>query len=160
MVNETPQVPAPVASQPSNSGVKSARPDIIDYEESRVPAEVLQQLLFENLAGQEIINIARNDTVTGQNVSYSLISNIDELNIRYNSKNIFNIPGSSEAFFSSFPIRLEVHSQNELGEEPYIDENGDLVINVTLLNDDEQVEIQTFNSGSLVGDTIYMEEES
>ena len=38
-----------------------------------------------------------------------------------------------------------------------IDENGDLIINLININNNEKVEIQVLNSGTVFNDTIYSE---
>jgi len=44
------------------------------------------------------------------------------------------------------------------GEIVYLDENGNLVVNIINLLSDEQIEIQIITSGEIFDDTIYDEE--
>lgn len=110
-VNATPDIPDIQATQSATSGqaIKIATPDIILFNEDAIPVEVMADLLFEEIGGQEIISIARNDIVNGQNVSYSLIGNLNGLQRRYNSKNIFSLPDTIEKYFSNFSIRFDTH---------------------------------------------------
>lgn len=158
MVNEIPNVPSIAITSGASNAIKTARPDIIQFEEPTLPPDMLLDLLFENIAGEEIISISRSDILDGQNVGYTLISNGREVTSQYSPQNIFTLPGSSEALFSSFAIRYELYAKSNLGEEPYLDDNGNIVINVTYLNDNERVEVQILDSGDIVGDTMYIGE--
>lgn len=160
MVNETPNVPSSTVTTGAANAIKVARPDIIEFERPILPPEVLLDLLFQSIGGEEIISISRNDIIDGNNVAYNIIKNTDEVSLQYNPKNIFTLPGSSEALFSSFAIRLELYAKSDFGDEPYLNDDGDLIINVTYLNSDEAVEVQILNSGNVIGDTIYTGDES
>ena len=56
--------------------VLTAPIDTILLNDETTPIEVLADLIFENIGGQELINIARNDTVNGQKVIYQPIKNL------------------------------------------------------------------------------------
>ena len=62
---------------------KSATPEKIALSNPILDPEVMSDLLFENIGGQELINISRNDLVNGQDVAYSPI--------KISRKYIFNI---------------------------------------------------------------------
>lgn len=168
MVNPTPNSPEPVNTTTSTSSTKPAIPESIIRDEAIFPPDLMLDLIFENIGGQEIINIARNDIVNGQKVSYSLISNQTDIEVQYNSKNIFSLPGTSESFFNSFAIKFEfripdsgtgpVIEETGKGKIIYLEDNGDLVVNVTYMDDQESVEIQLLNAGTVLDDTIYLEE--
>lgn len=110
-VSATPDVPDIQMTQGSSSrsAVRVATPDLILFNESSIPVDVMADLLFEEIGGQEIISIARNDIVNGQEVSYSLIGNLNGLQRKYNSKNIFSLPDTIEKYFSNFSIRFDTH---------------------------------------------------
>jgi hypothetical protein len=159
MVNPVPELPKIVPSN-SQEGIKIATPDIILFDEDSVPIEVMTDLIFENIGGQELINIARNDIVNGQSVIYSPIKNLSNVYFQYNPQNILALQATSSSFFKKFPIKFENKVPN-IGTGPngqivYIDpETGDIVINVINLEEDEQVEVQMLSSGEIFNDTIY-----
>lgn len=159
MVDANPNIPAIVPST-SSAGVKIPTKDIILYNDESTPIEVMTDLIFENIGGQEIINIARNDIINGQSVIYQPIKNLTSINFQYNPQNILGLQDTSEEYFKKFPIKLENTIPNvgtgPNGETVYIEEStGNLVINVINLNKDEQVEIEILDSGSIFNDTIY-----
>jgi hypothetical protein len=170
-VSATPDVPDIQMTQSSSarSAVKVATPDLILFNDSAVPVDVMADLLFEDIGGQEIISIARNDIVNGQEVSYNLIGNLNGLQRRYNSKNIFSLPDTIEKYFSNFSIRFDTHVPEEgtgpggarvyiLTEDTAISRRGDLIIDVINMETNERVDIEVLRSGTPLGDTIYTEE--
>lgn len=143
------------------TATKPAGPQLM-IDSTTVDPLVIYSLIFEDLAGKELINIARNDVVNGQNISYKPISNLPSLGQKYNSQNIIPVQGASKEYFDNFPIKLEKKIPDSgtgpFNEIVYIDPNTkDLVINVTGLLEDEQVEVQILSSGSILNDTIYNE---
>lgn len=159
MVEANPNSPTIVPST-SSSGVKIPTTDIILYNDESTPIEVMSDLIFENIGGQEIINIARNDIINGQNVIYQPIKNLTNLYFQYNPQNILALQNISDEYFKKFPIKLENTIPNigtgPNGETVYIEEStGNLVINVINLSPDEQVEVEILSNGAIFDDTIY-----
>lgn len=162
MVSPTPNVPESNKISPARDAIKIASPDIILVNSDQIPVEVQTDLIFEDIGGQEIINIVRNDMVNGQNVIYRPIKNLSDINSQYNSNNIINLENTSDAYFKNFPIKLETHTPlvgtGPAPEYPIVyldDANGNLIINVVNMASDEQVEVQIVSRGSLLNDTIY-----
>jgi hypothetical protein len=159
MTNSVPNLPTPASSN-ADDGVLAASKDIFIITDEALPIEVMTDLVFEDIGGQEIINISRSDIVNGQNVIYQPIKNLTSINYQYNPQNILSLQDTSESYFKKFPIQLDKKIP-KIGTGPnnetiYIDpDTGDLVINVVNLEKDEQVEVQILNSGALFNDTIY-----
>ena len=113
----------------------------------------MADLIFENIGGQELINIARNDTINGQNISYQPIKNIRSIQQSYNPNNILGLQKTSDKYFSGFSIRFDQKTPdvgNGLdGTNVYIDDFGSLVIEATGLNNDEQIEVQLVTDGTI-----------
>lgn len=144
-----------------SSAVKVATPDIILFDNDSLSIESMTDLIFEDIGGQELINIARTDTVNGASVSYQPIKNLSALSQKFGSQNIVPIQDTSFSYFKNFPFRLENYvpepdeGSGPNGESVYIDSNGDLIIDIINVVRDEQVEIQILNSGEVIDDTIY-----
>jgi hypothetical protein len=140
--------------------VKIATSNIILFQSEAMPVEIMADLLFEDIGGQEIISIARNDIVNGQDIKYSPIKNTNKLFLQYNPQNILSLQGTAYSNFRSYPIDLLSHvpevANGPDGENVYINSSGDLVIDIINLLPDEQVEIQIVNSGQALNDTIYL----
>ena len=114
----------------------------------------MTNLIFEDIGGQELINIARNDIVNGQKVSYQPIKNLSSIQQQYNPNNILGIQNTSDKYFSNFSIKLE-NRVPEVGNGPngssvYLDSvTGNLIIETVNMENDEQVEVEITVSGIL-----------
>ena len=60
-------------------------PDLYDIErgDDAIPESVMEYLLFEQIGGQELLLSSRSDMLNGTNPSYSIISNLVDLNFQY-----------------------------------------------------------------------------
>ena len=146
-----------------DDSIKAATPSLIALSNPILADEIMVDLIFENIGGQELINISRNDIVNGQDVLYSPIKNLKDLYIQYNPNNIIKIENTLDTYFKNFPIRLELklpaYGTGPNKEVVYIDPNtGDLIINVSSLEPDEQVDVEILTDGDILNGTIYEEE--
>jgi hypothetical protein len=163
-VSPTPLTPSNIGSKPSNISpvtqtpppppVKTAPIDTILFNEEAVPIQIMSDLIFENIGGQELINIARNDTVNGQNIIYQPIKNLTSIQQEYNPNNIVALQATSDKYFQNFSIKFENKvpqvGSGPNGEHVYIDStNGSLVIELVNLDSDEQVEMEITTSGTI-----------
>ena len=152
-VTATPPTPSQIV-QPVVPPVKTATTDIILFDDETVPIDTMADLIFENIGGQELINITRSDIVNGQKISYQPIKNLSSIQQRYNPNNILSLQQTADKYFAGFSIKLEDKIPNEgngeNGKNIYIDEaSGDLIIELVNLNNDEQVETQITLSGTI-----------
>lgn len=155
-VSATPYVPASnnaPSFTPPPPPIKTATPDIILFDEEAVPIEVMSDLIFEDIGGQELISIVRSDTVNGQKIIYQPIKNLSSIQQQYNPNNILGLQQTSDKYFAGFSIKLEDKIPNQgngvNGKNVYLEENGDLVIELVNINDDEQVEVQITLNGTI-----------
>jgi hypothetical protein len=150
----TPASPQPEPVIVQAAPVKTATPDIVLFDDSALPIEVMTDLIFENIGGQELISITRSDIVNGQKISYQPIKNLSSIQQQYNPNNILGLQQTSDRFFAGFSIKLEDKIPgigNGLdGENVYFDETtGDLIIEFVNLNNDEQIETQITVNGTI-----------
>jgi hypothetical protein len=134
--------------------VKTATPDIVLFDDSALPIEVMTDLIFENIGGQELISITRSDIVNGQKISYQPIKNLSSIQQQYNPNNILGLQQTSDRFFAGFSIKLEDKipgiGNGPDGENVYFDATtGDLIIEFVNLNNDEQIETQITVNGTI-----------
>lgn len=168
-VSSVPLTPVKVSRK--EQPVKIATPDIILFDQEGIEVEIMVDLLFENIGGQELISIARNDIINGQDVINQPIKNINTIGLQYNSQNILPLPQNSASFFNNFPIKFENYLPNIQIDEPedplnpnknkivYIENNGNLVVELINLNPGYQVEVQILNAEDRLSDTIYVDVE-
>jgi hypothetical protein len=153
VVNPEPNYAPPPPPPPPPPKVKVAPIDTILFDDDAVPKEIIADLLFESIGGQEILTISRHDTVNGQTVLYQPIKNINTLQQQYNPSNLLKLRDTSNTIFGNFSINLVgkiPQVGNGLGgANTYLDTNGDLVIEFVNLANDELVEVQLASSGTI-----------
>jgi hypothetical protein len=155
MVEATPPTALTASSTIIKNSVKSATPDIIQFDDATIVdnAEVVVDLLFENIGGQELLTIARYDTVNGQDVKYQPIKNLKIIQEEYNPINLVRIQDTSDKYFANFPIKLDnkvpTIGNGPLGSNVYLDDSNSLVLEFVNLETDEQVDIQITINGTI-----------
>lgn len=178
MTEATANLASVVASSPS-AAIKISNPAyVVEEYEPFLEAEIMSDMIFEDIGGQEMINIARHDLVNGQDVVYQAIKNLANINFQYNPQNILALQDIDKSYFLNFPVGFEdkvpncgtgydlvpvdplaitvVYKQVPNCKIVYIEpETGNLIINVINLQKDEQVEIEILNSGTVLDATIY-----
>ena len=154
----TPSIPltTSLVSNPASIPVKTAPIDTVLTSDDLVIDEALIDLLYEDIGGHEIINIARNDTINGQTVRYQPIKNLSSIQQQYNPNNILALQNTSDKYFQNFSIKLETKLL-EIGEGSGPDEayvyiepaTGDLIVELINLETDEQIEVEIGISGTI-----------
>jgi hypothetical protein len=154
MVNPIPSSVSGTANSTAAIQVKSATPQYVQFNDAVVPIEVMTDLVFQDIGGQELINIARNNTVNGQSVVYQPIKYLSTLDQEYNANSILSLQRASSQYFEQFVIKLKDKIPSKTNYV-YIDQaTGDLIIELVNMEDTEQVQIEIATSG-----TIYRDED-
>ena len=153
VVNPQPSYSPPPPPPPPPPKIKVAPIDTVLFDDDAVPKEIIADLLFEDIGGQEILTIARHDTVNGQTVLYQPIKNINILQQQYNPNNLLKLRDTSDTIFGNFTINLSAKipqvGNGTNGANTYIDSDGNIVIEFISLNADELVEVQLTSSGTI-----------
>jgi hypothetical protein len=141
-----------VASDVPAAAIKTAPIDTVEFVDESLSAELLLDLLFEDVGGQELLTIARNDTVNGQDVVYQPFKNLGILQEIYNPTNLLKLQETSDKIFSNFTINLRDKipkvGSGLNGANYYLDlAAGDGIIEFINLKSDEQVEVQIVSAG-------------
>ena len=138
---------------PQYTGIKSAPIDTIEFIDETFSDNLIIDLLFEDVGGQELLTIARNDTVNGQSVVYQPFKNLGILQETYNATTLLRLQETSDRFFSNFLINLRSKIPNvgfgPNGATLYLDAEatGNAIIEFINIRSDEQVEIQIASAG-------------
>ena len=152
VVEATPAVMVADTQPAVDTSVKAAPIDTVLFVDEAFSKEFITDLLFEDIAGQELLSIARDDTVNGQDVIYQPIKNLGILRDTYDINNLLKLQETSDRFFANFIINL-FEKIPKVGNGPdgknyYFDEEtGDGIIEFINMRDDEQVEVQISNAG-------------
>ena len=141
---------------PAPPPVKVPDRDVVDLAISPVDAQTMQNLLFENIGANELTKFVRHDTVEGINPYYDIISNLSDIKRKFDPANIISLQKNNASFFDIYPIKLEYKipdevylRENNITDYVYIDTNGDLVIELTNMQDFEVVEVQVDTNGTI-----------
>ena len=144
-------------------------PDLYDIErgDDAIPEAIMEYLLFEQIGGQELLLSSRSDMLNGTNQSYSIISNLVDLNFQYSPYNIISLPNSLPDIFKRYSVVLENYvpettqtnpnltPKSEINESPnaYVDQDIDsnnyqsVVIEFKNVQPNQQVELQVLANG-------------
>jgi hypothetical protein len=164
-VEPTPNVPLQTITTADQSA-KSASPDIIITDPGDTAVDLILKLTLEKIGAQELISLVRHDTVNGQNIVYQPVKNMSEVAIAYNPQNIIIIPDTADTFFKNFAIKLESHIPQYSPDFFYVDMitrdnnvifdavNKRIIVELTGLKRDYEVELQMISSGKIFNDTI------
>ena len=150
----SPQIVAAASSVITQNTIKTATPDIILFDDDLVPIEIMTDLIFEDIGGQELINIARRDTINGQKISYQPIKNMSDIEQKYNPNNLISLQATSDKYFANFQIQLKdkIPTVGTGANQAYvylITSTNDLVIETVNLAADEQIEVQIATDGTI-----------
>mgnify|MGYP000627693556 CR=1 FL=1 len=158
MTSPTPNTPGTQAT--TTASAKSSTPQYrIDLKDEELSEYMMTRLVFEDIGGEEVLSISRNDTVFGENLIYQPIKNMISLAQRYNSQNLLSLYGTAQSYFDNFLIKFSDKIPNVgngiNGSNVYIENStGDLIIEVINMQDDEEVEVSIMVSGDILRDTI------
>lgn len=170
-----PPNPSPTSTGSTSGVVRTPTRNVTEIS-SLVPqfdAEQIQKLLFENLSAIELSRVERHDTIEGINQRYSIISNLVEIRKKYEIIKQLTIMDKFKPLTSIYTINIQdkipqedyielenlnstyqyLDENNQIVTREkgyyYIDTNGDLVIELTNLEKNQQVEIQIDTNGTI-----------
>jgi hypothetical protein len=134
--------------------IKTAPIDTVLFDDNSMSIEIMTDLIFEDIGGHELINIARNDIINGQQVSYTPIKNLGLIQQMYNPNNILRLQATSERYFNNFSIKFEekvpLVGNGPNGSNVYIEQaTGDLIIEGVNINKDELFEVEISLNGTI-----------
>jgi len=150
-----PEPPAPEPGPPPvYTGVKAAPIDTVVFIDEPFDPNYYEDVLFQDFGGQELLAVARNDTVNGQNISYQPFRDLGIIRDQYSPNSLLSIQETSDRFFANFLIRLNEKipgvGNGPDGTNVYLEdegETGSIVIEFVNIEANEQVEIQILNAG-------------
>jgi hypothetical protein len=136
-------------------GVKAARPDIILSEDQLSP-EIMQDFIFAEIGGQEILDVSRSDFVNSPlNQQYSATPGTGT---SYIQKDPIVFSDGTRNTFASFSLLLEnfVPQDTTINVVELDNATGTITIKLTNVRDTDSVEVQ-FLAYANVSDDIMFE---
>jgi hypothetical protein len=144
-VAPTPNLPQFIPMTNNNTIIKQAPKDTIVFDESTLDPALLQELLYQDISSMELANISREDLIDGQTVFYTPIVNLAKIKKQYDPNNIIAVGSSANSYFSRFGIDLNLRGMNE----PYLDDDGNMVIEIDTIEEDENIEVEILATGTI-----------
>lgn len=144
----------PPPPPPQTQKIKSATPEIILFKDDSIPMEIMADLIFEDIGGQELLSVSRHDTISGDFITNTLIKNITSINQDLSPKRLLSLQNTSDKYFSNFGIKLEnkipFEGNGQNGSNVYVDQStGDIIIELVNIEADEQAEVQIGIDGTI-----------
>lgn len=109
-----PYMPKPVTITKRADAVKPATPDLfIPLRSDIVPIDTMADMIFEDIGGQEIINILNGNLIGDFDIEYQPVKDLRDIYLRYDPAALNQFYDSSSAYFNSFAISLDSYLANE-----------------------------------------------
>lgn len=107
-------IPKPMTITRRQDAVKIATPDLfIPLRSDAVPVESMADMIFEDIGGQEILNVMKTDMVGDIDIEYQPVKDLRQIYLSHDSASLVGFTDTSSAFFNSFPINLDEYVLNE-----------------------------------------------
>lgn len=148
-------IPSILAPTVAVSATATKQPEVylVQYDAETLPQELIEDLLFEDVGGSELISSTRQDIVDGQNVAYTIIKNLSNIKTQFNPNNIL-------AGQISYNLELNQYALDIASKLPYINEeypngavyldaDGNLVIEFNSIGTDEFAEAEISTNGTI-----------
>ena len=104
------------------AAIKIPTRDIINIEPQAPGIAEIEKYIFKDVAGTQLINLVRHDTISGMNVVYSVITDLTKVNIDFDPSLLLINKAQYQSIFNQFSIKLTA----KVPEEAFYDENTTL----------------------------------
>lgn len=152
------------------AAIKIPSRDVVNIETQLPDIAEIEKYIYQDIAGTELINLVRHDTISGINVTYSIISDLTKVNITFDPSLLLLNKAQYQSVFNQYSINLV----NKIPDSTFYDENAllpednlltntyydgeNLVIEFVNVKDTElvQVEIETDGKIDIVRENDYI----
>lgn len=135
--------------------------DVVTIETELTDAGEMEKWLFADIGGTELINLVRNDSISGINVNYSVISDLQAVDATFDPSFILLNKTKYQSEFDKYSIKLstkipefdfydynEVPPDINLATNAYFD-GQNLVIELQNMKEAEFVEVEVLAAGKI-----------
>ena len=126
------------------AAIKIPSRDVVNIETQLPDIAEIEKYIYQDIAGTELINLVRHDTISGINVTYSIISDLTKVNITFDPSLLLLNKAQYQSIFNQYSINLV----NKIPDTTFYDENTLLPENNLLTNtyyDGENLVIEFVN---------------
>lgn len=137
--------------------------DVVSIIRDAIDPAQIEKFLFNDIGGTELINIIRNDSVSGVKENYSIISDVQQNDLLFDPSFLLLNKTKYQSEFDRYSVKLStripeddfydsntVVPDTNLGTNAYFDEEtNNLVIEFDNMRDTEFIEIQIVSDGKI-----------
>lgn len=137
--------------------------DVINIASELADASEIEQYLFSEIGGMELINLVRNDSIAGITENYTVISDLLETQIAFDPSFILSSRRRGQSEFDRYSIKLstripdtdfydenDVKAEYNIGTNTYYDaDTKQLVIELENMRENEFVEVEVLTAGRI-----------
>lgn len=143
--------------------IRSA-PPIVDFTlQQQVPVNNTASVFFkefEYFNARALSTILRNDMVNGQNIKYSPITNVSDINITYNPNNLVALQSTLQSYFDAFEINLDKYipiAEQPTEEYTATETSAEYEVSISFADviGNERVEVEFLVMDTAFNDTMY-----
>lgn len=150
-----------------SESIKVATPDLIVFDPNATSADAMADLIFENIGGEELIEISRSDLINSANVIFPRIKNVVRVVPQSAIDQMAGYADTADDDTNNYPLTLsqyvptkyifdEENQQFIVVDPVEIDQaTGSVIIETVNMTPDLQIEVQFVANAKLFDDTIY-----
>jgi len=161
-----PPTTTPLKNRQDATKVKIATSNLFIFDEKNEASDYMADAVIEDIGGQEIINLTRNDLLNGQSISYGVVKNIADAAREFNPGSLIPMQGIDSEFFAEFPFSLGNYvpdvgdginlAGENTGETAYVSpQTGEIVIDLIKLSKNQKIEVEFITYSEAITGTEY-----
>jgi hypothetical protein len=163
LTNSTGNLASGTGTNSGSSSIKAATPDLIIFDSSTLSVDSMADLIFEDIGGQELLEISRSDFINSANVAFPKIKNRKVANSNKDLQSIagstFSIPLQSIQLSNHVPVQFDQNGNRILNPVEYIESISSIEVKVVNVLPGYQVEVQIVSQANRFNATIYDSEQ-
>lgn len=149
----------PIATETEVSSVedsvKVATPDLIIFDPNSTSADTMADLIFENIGGEELLEISRSDLINSANVVFPRIKNVVRVVPPSSLDQMGGYSDTADDDTNNYPLALSSYVPLYIEPVEIDQDSGSIIINTVNVTPDLQIEVQFVANAKLFDDTIY-----
>lgn len=139
----------------ADDSVKVATPDLIIFDPNATSADAMADLIFENIGGEELLEISRSDLINSANVIFPRIKNVVRVVPPEAIDQMGGYSDTADDDTNNYSLSLASYVPLYLDPIEIDQDSGSILINTVNMTPELQIEVQFVANAKLFDDTIY-----
>jgi hypothetical protein len=139
-------IPKPTPTTKPRQPVKIATPDLLlPLKESTIPVETMESLIFEQIGGQEILDVTRTDLMGDIDIEYQPVSNLKDIYLNNEQTSLTGFVDEGTSYFNSFPVDINDYLvyENTISNVSYVVTKDNVIPIINAVGDGTYVTYET-----------------